>query len=336
MKNRRERLKSKVFKSNHIDNHWAISYGDMITLLLGFFVLFFNIKTETVNIKLIQKNLLKKFSTDTNTSRTEGPRIVDKKENSIPKIPIASEKIKNDLKISTNLQGEKLLIEFPEITFFESGRYDLTTEGKKALSDFASTVSADLGNVRFIVRGYTDNSKLKSAIGRAKDNLELSAFRSLSAIRYLNKEGEIPLNLMRIAGFAEASPIDRKMSSEDQKKDRKISIVIEPLDANEKITGPQKTKNAKKVIEDQKSFSLHGETKRIPATIESLKNLANKIRTLSFHELAPSQIYQSSQDIAFKTSNWVGEQDWYKSYLEFLISIDYRFKKIEKKQEDKK
>ena len=33
----------------HIDTEgsWAISYGDMITLLLGFFILFFSLEPET-------------------------------------------------------------------------------------------------------------------------------------------------------------------------------------------------------------------------------------------------------------------------------------------------
>ena len=46
------RIRSKQHTAE-IHNNWEISYGDMVTLLLGFFVIFFNVKNDPLNIQIL-------------------------------------------------------------------------------------------------------------------------------------------------------------------------------------------------------------------------------------------------------------------------------------------
>lgn len=220
----KERRKShrlrEISSHKEVHNNWEISYGDMITLLLGFFVLFFNIKTDKIDLKVILKNLEKEFQT------LQQPQEVKNQKINIPAF-------KEDYKVMANMSGEKLLVEFPGVSFFEAGSTSLTKEGQKALEQFSQTMKDKKGLFRYVVRGYTDNTKFYNPTAKYKDNLELSTFRSLSAIRYMNKNG-IDLKFLRVAGYGETDLSDRRTPAEQRVFDRKVAIVIEPIDESER------------------------------------------------------------------------------------------------------
>lgn len=213
--------------TKEVHNNWEISYGDMITLLLGFFVLFFNIKSDRVNMQLLMENLEKKFNKAEGTSSVTG--VQQRKETATNLI--ASPSLQK-YKLHSNIVGEKLFIEFPGVSFFNPGRVDLTVEGKKSLDQFAQAIGKNIGSVRLVIRGYTDNTPTPST-PKYKDNLELSAWRSISAIRHLNSRG-VELKFMRIGGYGETDLSDRRLPAEQRRLDRKVVIVIEPLDAAER------------------------------------------------------------------------------------------------------
>ncbi len=223
-------------EGDHSGN-WAISYGDMITLLLTFFVLFFNVNVQSASkVEFLQEDLKKDFtttdekarkpsSTDTSGSaelgQDEFPQIVDRR---LEKLPF----------IDTKIEGDKLLVEFPGVSFFSSGGFALTSEGESVLKRFALTFKKYTGEMRLIVRGYTDNRPVKSMSNRLyRDNLELSSLRSIAAIRTLSNE-EVPLELLRIGGYGETDKSAKISGNDILKYDRKIVLVVEPLDSTER------------------------------------------------------------------------------------------------------
>ncbi len=218
-----------IQSSEEVENNWAISYGDMITLLLGFFVIFFNIKNETMNLQLVHKDITKYFE----TSDGRGPSAIagtGGKEQQRP--GTLTETIAAKLKVKANIDGEKIIIEFPNTSFFDSSAYELNETGKAALTEFSNAIKDHLGLFRLVVRGYTDIKPVNPG-ARYKDNLELSAFRSISAIRYLANQG-IRMENMRIAGFGESSMSRESLDVKDLSQQRKVVIVIEPLDHTER------------------------------------------------------------------------------------------------------
>ncbi len=230
------RIRSKV-TTPEIHNNWEISYGDMVTLLLGFFVIFFNVKNDPLNVQI----LLNQFKTEIKAQPYEEP---------------TGPKAENVLKVFNpndkntafpHQAGNKLIIEFPGVSFFEAGGIDLTIEGKKALETFAKKAQNFTGQFRYVIRGYTDN-KPPGSHPLYKDNLELSAFRSISAIRYLKQSG-LKLSDMRIGGYGETDHTERVLPPEVRKLDRKIVIVIEPLDHTER-TQTLQSQNSRKTYCD--------------------------------------------------------------------------------------
>ena len=85
--------------------------------------------------------------------------------------------------------------------------------------------------IYYAVRGE-DNRPVKASHD-FQDNLELSSKRSLSAIRVLNKAG-VPFDMMRIGGYGETDK-NKVITEKDRRKyDRKIVLVVEPLDSTER------------------------------------------------------------------------------------------------------
>ncbi len=250
----RERIKANTEVDGDHNSNWAISYGDMITLLLAFFVLFFNLDSDSYKMKLVESQLVEAFNGFKEPPNRK-PDMVWGNTNKLDQHePMFDRKMDEIPEIETKLQGDKLLIEFPGISFFETAQYSLTPKGDQILQKFAEIFRPYLKDMRIIVRGYTDNRRVKWRKGLSfRDNLELSSYRSLSAIRSLSKKG-IPLHLMRIGGYGETDKAKAISKKEALKYDRKIVLVVEPLDSTER-NFPKIFRKTDKISKEVKSDS---------------------------------------------------------------------------------
>ncbi len=328
----RNKLKERQH-SAEIENSWEISYGDMITLLLAFFVMFFNIKSETVNMKLIKKDLDKYFAHKTEGREpTSQPGSADDHGPQKANLPIISSQVQNSLKIKSNIYGQNIMVDFPDVEFFKSGRVDLTKDGKKALEEFTKAVSNHLGSFRLVVRGYTDNSPLKHS--RFKDNLELSAARSISAIRFMSTHG-IATQYMRIAGYGESDGSrEVKTTSANQ---RKISIVLEPLEHAEKADAKSAKKEDtrdKKAIEDVEVAKINVPEQKVLTGADALRGYLASAKAW-VGELEVSEKIAAARAPA-TYFEWIEERPWYQSALEWAIERELHERDIYSDEQIKK
>lgn len=222
------------------NSNWAISYGDMITLLLAFFVLFFSLGSENKEVEIFESMVQEEFGEDQQQKADVSWGRVESKSKSVGKTqgnsgsPAKEGDQVSMPAIKTTIQGNKLLVEFPQVSFFETAQTTLTPEGLEVLGRFAEKFKNFSGTMRLIVRGYTDNRPVKaSSLFRFQDNLELSALRAISALRELNGKG-IPFHRMRIGGYGEADKSQELSAKDLLRYDRKIVLVVEPLDKTER------------------------------------------------------------------------------------------------------
>ncbi len=220
-------------KTYHLDDSdgegsWAISYGDMITLLLSFFVIFFttDLKKETAQ----KKQAFMNFSLQ---ELREIPTEISK-ESQNSKSPIDADSFL-DLDIQVREANDKIVISFGRYSFFNSGQVDVKDETVKILNKFAEKYLPHAGTHRLSIKGFTDTKKVSNPnLRRFKDNLELSALRSIAAMRVLQQAG-LPLNRMEIAGAGELNDINRFIpdllgltKEERDNYSRTIILVISP------------------------------------------------------------------------------------------------------------
>lgn len=208
------------------EGSWAISYGDMITLLLTFFILFFSTDKEKDRMQTMNATLLALLnSTDSKTP--DQPPGQD---------PMMERLVAEKLNAKAFKLGGKLVVEFPGVSFFKLGAVDLTSEGRTELGKFIRVYMPYAGNYRLNIHAYTDHKKVRPT-ARFTDNLELSALRSISAMRFLQKNG-LPLRSMRLGGYGELNLNEEELSRaiastpnyalEGLGLARKIVLVIEP------------------------------------------------------------------------------------------------------------
>ncbi len=225
------------------EGSWAISYGDMITLLLTFFIIFFSLNPSesTPVLKKIDGMtiaLLKDLQADRNTTViATGDTGLDGtgKSNELE----ISQQFLKDIKGKAYVKDQEIIVEFPEISFFGSAKIDLENKGEITLRDFAKVFMPYMGHFQIGIRAYTDSRKVRAdSTTRFKDNLELSALRGIAAMRVLQKSG-IPLEKLKVGGYGELRETARKLASvtevlsiEERIKSlslsRKIVLVIEP------------------------------------------------------------------------------------------------------------
>ncbi len=253
------------------EGSWAISYGDMVTLLLTFFIMFFAAdkfnqnKNQSqsemkIDIRPMSEALTKSFSQSTDersashhestaqsapesssvsstvsstvsrtVSLTDTPAV---KNNDIPTV-----KVSEQVQGKVYKMGQRLLVEFPAVSFFKSGGLDVLPLGLKTLKFFYQAYQPYMGQYQLGVRAFTDTKKVRDKKElKFKDNLELSALRSVAIMRQLRDMG-IPLTAMKLSGYGEMlltmkdlekiPEAIRKPASVDDYA-RTIVLVIEP------------------------------------------------------------------------------------------------------------
>lgn len=190
MRNRRHRH----LMTHNVDSEgsWAISYGDMVTLLLTFFIIFFSHdkfkmeKSLNLHLDVMAKNI---------QASREIATVIEKSS-------FVDKKVKDEIDGKVHRDGQKVLVEFSGVSFFKSAATELTPKAKKTLDQFMKVYSPYMGKYNIGIRAFTDPRKVRSDHVRFQDNLELSALRSVSVMRYFQKSG-IPLTHMKISGYGE-------------------------------------------------------------------------------------------------------------------------------------
>lgn len=216
------------------EGSWAISYGDMITLLLSFFILFFSLEKPSPKVNRVKSALLN----DLNANEVTGSQGKGDRQ------PSAAKAAEGDTKVTYPKEfggvayevKDKLLVEFPDVSFFDSAKVDLNEAGQKSIAEFGKKFAPYATQFNVVIQAYADPRKVRPNRYRFKDNLELSALRSIATMRAL-KESGVPLSRMRTAGYGELILTARDLDSIDPKLRkptslndlaRRIVLVLEP------------------------------------------------------------------------------------------------------------
>jgi chemotaxis protein MotB len=213
------------------EGSWAISYGDMVTLLLTFFILFFSTDQKQAQTDLqLQKTILAEFGDQSEIAkRDDGLEPARMKMGDVKNGEI-DEAILKDWGGIASRMGDRIVVEFPSINFYDFAKIDVNSKGQQSLSKFAKKYIQFAGSHSLSVKAYTDSVPVLNQY-RFHDNLELSALRSIAAMRILQRSG-IPLDRMRIAGNGESvtsrKPNSTAINSENPLA-RKVILVIEPM-----------------------------------------------------------------------------------------------------------
>ena len=193
------------------DELWLISYADLLTLLIGFFVLLLAVSP----VKLAQfERLAASMNGQAQAPLEELKEKVDK---------LVEEKQLQD-RVRTTEDNEGLAIEFKDALLFDSGAADIRPEGRGTLEEVARMV-ATLPTRAVIIEGYTDDRPINTA--RFASNWELSSQRAINVRAALEGAG-VSREQMSVRGFADVRALKGTGTLEEQRAaNRRVVIRVE-------------------------------------------------------------------------------------------------------------
>jgi chemotaxis protein MotB len=108
---------------------------------------------------------------------------------------------------------------------FPSGDWQLPTSA--VLLDKMLPTLSKFQTTKIIVRGYTDNMPIAQPLQAAgvTDNLDLSARRAMSVVRYLVAHGVNP-NLLSAQAFGATNPVAPNDTPDGRAKNRRVEIML--------------------------------------------------------------------------------------------------------------
>lgn len=192
------------------DELWLISYADLLTLLIGFFVLLLAVSPP----KTAQFERMAASLTGEATPLEELKEKVD--------TFITQEGLEK--KVLTRQEQDGLVIEFKDALLFDSGSADLRAEGAQAITPIARMLRT-LPRRGLVIEGYTDDVPIRTS--RFASNWELSSQRAINVRAALEQSG-VGRERMSVRGFADTRRVDVQGPPEEQRAaNRRVVIRVE-------------------------------------------------------------------------------------------------------------
>ena len=219
---------------------WQGTYGDMITLMLCFFVMLYD-PSESDAVMMAELSASLQNNNPGGGISTSPGRLADLG-NTVSSLP-SVEKGHNlgtakkkaisvfqpDLKtnrITLTSDERGLVITLASDHFFYEGSAELdmdeARESLLLLSKFLN--EPEVKGKRFRIEGHTDNTPVKEDSG-FKSNWELSAARSANVLHYLSDFG-VDESAFSIAGYADTRPKFSNDTPDQRAYNRRVDIII--------------------------------------------------------------------------------------------------------------
>lgn len=218
-------------------SEWLATYGDLVTLLLCFFVLLYSMSViDSAKFKQAAQSLNEMgiMFESGSLNPSVGDSIADLNVNSAKeqmdniykevKDIIDSGGLTKDVEVKKVDKG--VLLRFKNEILFDIAQADLKPNAKENLRRLGKVLRKH--NKIIKVEGHTDNVPISNSEYRS--NWELSTARAISVVRYFTEElpNDQRLNpkSFEVSGYGEYHPIAPNNTDENKQKNRRIEITI--------------------------------------------------------------------------------------------------------------
>ncbi len=108
--------------------------------------------------------------------------------------------------------------------FFTPGKAKLKDNFKIILKAIGKVIAKNQDNYNIVVEGHTDNTPIRTK--KFPSNWELSSYRALSVVRYMIKEFKIPSQIFSATGYGEFRPIADNTTKRGKAKNRRVDMYL--------------------------------------------------------------------------------------------------------------
>jgi chemotaxis protein MotB len=241
---------------------WMTTYGDLITLLLVFFVFLFSFSTIDAekwqallaslhgNVGVLEggKTVSELPKVDDAALQDQIDEVVRQRTRRLQKSEQANEQTleteevdefvrlfqvieqyleQNNIHAEIEISPEhtEILVRFQEYVLFDTGNADIKPRAADILDIIAQVLLEHIDAIdRIRVEGHTDNRPISTLL--YPSNWELSADRAIKVVRFLQERHGIPGSKLAGKGFGEHQPIADNITEEGKAKNRRVDIQI--------------------------------------------------------------------------------------------------------------
>lgn len=211
---------------------WAVSYSDLLMVLMSFFVLFFSMDEKKTSSVLMQISTSMEKVGDkqqTGAAQTAAPQAgrspqtaeAGSADSTSARKSLAAAFIglKSDLNVVVNEgpEAESMVIWLPD-NIFKTRQFELNNESREILDKILETAYQYKDKIVITFIGHSDPRRMKNTTKTLTDNFALSALRASRALAYAQSKGFQPKSLY-VQGTADNDRASRTLSVKIQARE---------------------------------------------------------------------------------------------------------------------
>jgi len=194
------------------DELWLISYADLLSLLVGFFIMII------AAVPMRQATFERIAAAISGSKSAPLQQLRERVEDLVAKSPELRDRV-----IARD-DAEGLGIEFKDALLFDSGSADVRPEGRRAIGEVARLLGT-LPARPVLVEGHTDEVPIRTA--HFHSNWELSSQRAINVLAALEGSGS-PRERLSARAFADTRPRDVQGTIEERRlANRRVVVRVE-------------------------------------------------------------------------------------------------------------
>lgn len=218
---------------------WLITYADLITLLLAFFIVLYAMnRTEQVKFSLVAQALASQFDSNSIVGQSPGPSIVTglsgteaqraetKQLQSLSHLEtelqqsIDAAGLGSSVSVTSNDRGVEVSLD--ATTLFASGSAVLSPSAVTLLQHLGGVLSTVPNDIEVV--GYTDSTPIHTSL--YPSNWQLSAMRAANVVYVLSLVPKINPGRLSLAGFGQYHPIATNLTVAGRAANRRVNILV--------------------------------------------------------------------------------------------------------------
>jgi chemotaxis protein MotB len=209
---------------------WLITYADMITLLMVFFVVMFaSSQTQQAKLLALSDSLKKALNMSaaaaangTGAALLSAPRQGSQTTAVSEAIKAAAKALGLDKGVTVTADERGTVVSLVDTFFFDPGGVLIKPHAQQLLKQVAEFIA--LTNSTMHVEGHTDDREINKGI--IKSNWELSALRATEVVRFFLRNKNIEPDRMVAIGYGSTRPLVPNDSEEHRARNRRVDIVL--------------------------------------------------------------------------------------------------------------
>jgi chemotaxis protein MotB len=216
---------------------WMVTFSDMVTLLLTFFVLLLSMANmDKVKFQAAAESVQSAFGVVGGGSNTPlgKPKVVefapiadDFTSRLYQRMLVDFNRLKIDKRISLVKDRGAVVLRVEESILFGPGETALGPAAPEPLRQVAELIRNLPLHLR--IEGHTDRTPA-SASGMS--NWDLSMARAISVLKFFEAQKLVPLERMSAVGYGDQRPLDTSGTPEGDARNRRVEFVLESIGSN--------------------------------------------------------------------------------------------------------